>query len=109
MADNNNGFIIDAEHLYGKLEETNKTINQILTELNNGLKSEVKRNTKSIEKLTEQFKDETKRIEEKTKKIDAMKERKEGRCQVGNKIVKWGGWAVAILSLIIAAIRTGVI
>ncbi len=104
-----NGFIIDSEKLYNMIEETQNTVNQILIELNNGLKSEVKRNTRSINKLTEHINTVTDRINAIEGENKEQQGKKEGRSQVGEKIFKWGGWVVAILSLLLAAIRTGVI
>ena len=43
------------------------------------------------------------------RRLTAIEEQRAGRNQIGEIIRSWGGWAVAILSLIIAAIRTGVI
>lgn len=97
-------FIMDAERLYEKIEETNKTVNQILIELNNGLKSEVKRNTKSIDKLTEHINKVTNRINTIEGENKEQQGKLEGRSQIGQAIREWGGWIATIIILILRII-----
>ena len=92
--------------LYDLIIEVQKTTNEIVTTLDNGLKTEVERNSENIQRL-----DNT--VENLVKKLDKNDTETKTRSNIKDKMQNKAAWIVAILAgisnVIMALVAMGVV
>ena len=79
--------------------------NKELFEMIQGLKDEMKETREVIKKYNGIRKD----IYQTMERVQALEEQKKGKSEILDSIKDWGGWIVAVLTLLIYAMQAGII
>lgn len=93
---------LDSSKFFDLFTKLQDKVNDIYSDLNNGLKTRVENNSKGTKVNSKKIDKVQKTLEEIKKEIQSMDSYKKGKSDSKELFIKWGGWILGVLSFLLS-------